>query len=124
MIVQDRNKRKATGGRYKNVHAKVKANLGRTPALTKIGARKLKPIRVRGSHRKYRLQVAETANLLDKKTKTYTKAKILTVKENKANSQFVRRNIITKGAIIETEKGKAIVTSRPGQDGTVNAILI
>ena len=25
---------------------------------------------------------------------------------------------------VETEKGKARVTSRPGQDGTVNAVLI
>ncbi|RLF79472.1 30S ribosomal protein S8e, partial [Thermococci archaeon] len=41
-----------------------------------------------------------------------------------ANRQYVRRNIITKGAIIQTEIGKAIVTSRPGQDGVVNAVLI
>ncbi|MCE4622698.1 MAG: 30S ribosomal protein S8e, partial [Desulfurococcales archaeon] len=32
--------------------------------------------------------------------------------------------IIVKGAIIETTEGKAIVTSRPGQDGVVNAVLI
>ena len=34
------------------------------------------------------------------------------------------RGIITKGALIETELGKAIVTSRPGQDGVVNALLV
>jgi small subunit ribosomal protein S8e len=33
-------------------------------------------------------------------------------------------NVITKGAIIETEKGLAKVVSRPGQDGVVNAVLI
>jgi len=37
---------------------------------------------------------------------------------------FVRRKIITKGAIIKTELGLAKVTSRPSQDGVVNAVLI
>ncbi|MBW3022802.1 30S ribosomal protein S8e, partial [Candidatus Woesearchaeota archaeon] len=54
----------------------------------------------------------------------YTKAKIKTVADSPANKHYVRRNIITKGAIVETDKGKAKITSRPGQDGTVNAVLI
>ena len=33
-------------------------------------------------------------------------------------------NILNKGATITTELGDAIVTSRPGQDGAVNAVLI
>ncbi|MCD6558125.1 MAG: 30S ribosomal protein S8e, partial [Candidatus Aenigmarchaeota archaeon] len=37
---------------------------------------------------------------------------------------FVRRNIITKGAIIMTEDGRAVVTNRPGQEGVINAKLI
>jgi small subunit ribosomal protein S8e len=44
--------------------------------------------------------------------------------ENPANPHYVRRNIITKGAVIKTELGNAKVTSRPGQDGVVNAALI
>lgn len=31
---------------------------------------------------------------------------------------------MNKGAIIETKIGKARITSRPGQSGTINAILI
>jgi small subunit ribosomal protein S8e len=31
---------------------------------------------------------------------------------------------VTKGAIIQTEIGKARVTSRPGQSGAINAVLI
>ena len=46
------------------------------------------------------------------------------VVENKANKDFVRMNILTKGAIIETDLGKAKITSRPGQSGSINAILI
>jgi small subunit ribosomal protein S8e len=32
--------------------------------------------------------------------------------------------IVTKGCIVETELGKAKVTSRPSQHGIVNAILV
>ncbi|RLF82243.1 30S ribosomal protein S8e, partial [Thermococci archaeon] len=52
------------------------------------------------------------------------KVKIISVVENPANRQYVRRNIVTKGAIVQTEIGKALVTSRPGQDGIVNAVLL
>ena len=66
----------------------------------------------------------EVANLLDQKTKKYSKVKIKSVVESPSNRHYVRRNIITKGTVIDTEKGKAKVTSRPGQDGTINAVLI
>ena len=49
---------------------------------------------------------------------------ILDVVENKANPNFVRRNIITKGAIVETSKGNAKVTSRPGQSGVISGVLL
>ena len=64
------------------------------------------------------------ANVFDPGTKKSFKVEIKTVLENPADSHFVRRNVITKGAVIDTEKGKAKVTSRPSQDGTVNAVLI
>ena len=66
----------------------------------------------------------ETANLYDSKSNKYSKAKILSVVDNSANRHFVRRNIITKSCVIETDKGQAKVTSKPGRDGTVNAVLI
>ena len=47
-----------------------------------------------------------------------------TVLENPANRHYVRRNIITKGTIVDTEKGKAIITSKPGQEGCINAKLL
>ena len=37
---------------------------------------------------------------------------------------YMRRNILTKGAIIKTELGDARITNRPGQDGVINAILL
>jgi small subunit ribosomal protein S8e len=67
---------------------------------------------------------AEFANVVDKKTGKVSKVKITNVKTNPADPNFVQRNIMNKGATIMTELGEAVITSRPGQDGTVNAVLI
>ena len=123
-IVQARSKRKASGGRYKSTLSKRKHMIGRLAAMTKVGVAKLKSVRTKGGGDKAKLLSIDVANVLDPKTKKASKAKITDVVENPANRYFVRRNVITKGTIIETEKGKAKVTSRPGQDGTVNAVLI
>ena len=47
-----------------------------------------------------------------------------TVTENPANKNYVRRNYLTKGAVVTTELGKAKITNRPGQDGCINAVLV
>jgi small subunit ribosomal protein S8e len=52
------------------------------------------------------------------------RAKIETVEQNGANPNYVRRNLLTKGAIIRTEIGRARIVSRPGQDGVINAVLL
>jgi len=49
---------------------------------------------------------------------------IIFVLEYPTNNDYQRRGVITKGAILETQDGKCKVVSRPGQDGTVNAILV
>jgi small subunit ribosomal protein S8e len=52
------------------------------------------------------------------------KVLIETVEENVANPNYVRRNLLTRGAVIRTEIGRARIISRPGQDGVINAVLI
>jgi small subunit ribosomal protein S8e len=52
-----------------------------------------------------------------------TRSKILRVKESPANRDYGRRGVITRGAVIDTELGEARVTSRPSDDGVVNAVL-
>jgi len=52
------------------------------------------------------------------------KVRIASVIENGANPNYVRRNLLTKGAIIKTEIGNARIMSRPGQDGVINAVLL
>jgi len=69
------------------------------------------------------LLAVKHANISDASGKT-TKVEILRVVKNPANVDYDRRGVITKGTIIETALGTARVTSRPGQDGIVNAILV
>lgn len=125
VLDQKRSLRKETGARYKRQHGKKKHALGRTPTLTKIAKdHATRTIKVRGGHHKTRLLRVNSANVFDPKAKKYVKAVVEMVVENPANRHYVRRNIITKGTIIKTDKGKAKVTSRPGQDGVVNAVLV
>jgi len=124
VITQTRSRRSATGSRYIDFRKKKQFEAGREATLTKVGDTKLKTLRVLGANEKYMLLRANDANVVDKKTNKALKAKILSVKVNPSNSNYVRRNIITKGCTIETDKGDVIVTSRPGQDGTVNGYLI
>ncbi|MEM2868986.1 MAG: 30S ribosomal protein S8e [Thermoplasmata archaeon] len=121
---QGRSRRKPTGGMYHPFRKKRKTEIGREVQLATIGATKTKKVRVRSAHYKIRVLQGDTVNLLDPKTKNVQRVKILTVLENPANPHYVQRNIITKGAILKTELGRARVTSRPGQHGVLNAVLI
>ncbi|MBU4283849.1 MAG: 30S ribosomal protein S8e [Nanoarchaeota archaeon] len=123
-ISQRRSKRTSTSSRYKKNRGKRLSEQGRVPSLTKVDERKLKVIRTVGGNHKQLLLNENIVNLLDKKTKKYSKTKIISVVETPANRHFMRRNIMTKGCIIQTEKGKAVITNRPGQEGTINAVLV
>ena len=124
VVFQGRGKRSPRGSRYKGYRDYKKNELGRLPAFTGLGKKRVRGIRILGGNKKSRLLSEEYANVVDPKTKKSKKTKIKTITESPANRHFVRRNIMTKGAIIETEIGKARITSRPGQDGVVNAVLI
>lgn len=118
-----RRGKKTTGGSYRPLKGKRRESLGSEPTLTKIGTTRIKTIRTRGGNHKTKVLVSEIANVFDPKTKKYSKSKIKSVVEAPANRHYIRRNIIVKGAVVDTDLGKAKITSRPGQDGTVNAVL-
>lgn len=119
-----RSQRKSSGGRYRSIKGKILSQLARFPALTKIGKEaKVTVIRGRGGTIKLRTLEVQYANVMDAQGKTQ-KAEILTVTDNPSNPHLVRRNIMTKGATIDTKIGKAKITNRPGQEGMVNAKLV
>lgn len=71
-----------------------------------------------------RVMQANTVNVNDPKTGTTIRSTITSVIQNDADPNYVRRNIITKGAIAQTEAGKVRITSRPGMDGVVSGVLL
>lgn len=123
-ISQHRSRRKVSGGLYKDFRKKRLSDLGRDPTMTKIGKTKVRNIRARSAIIKKAILTTDIVNVLDPKTNKCKKVKIKTVIDNPANRHFIRRNILTKGTTIETEIGKAKITSRPGQHGVLNAVLI
>jgi small subunit ribosomal protein S8e len=88
-----------------------------------MGTMEIVSRRIRGNNVKNALKTAEFANVVDPNSRKVLRARILQVTKNSANKDYERRGVITKGALLETESGTARVVSRPGQDGTVNAIL-
>ena len=120
----DLHKKKPTGGRRRPYRKKRRYERGGEPTLTMLGERKLREKRVRGGGIKYALASDLYANVVDPEAKTAKKSRILRVLSNPASRDLERRGVITRGAIIETELGRARVTSRPGQEGVINAVLI
>ena len=119
-----RSRRMPSGALYHGSRSKKKFELTGFAVNTKLSKeKKVKTTRVLGDHLKKALLSAKEVNVADKKGKT-TKTEILNVIENPANPHLVRRNIITKGAVVETKLGKVRVTSRPGQESVVNGILV
>jgi len=97
---------------------------GAFPTETLLGEPKRKIIRKRGGNLKIKAIKAKNACVTDPKTGKTEKAEIIRVVRNPANVDYNRRGVITKGTIIETNLGPAKITSRPGQHGLINAVLL
>jgi len=113
---------KITGGRRHVLRSRRKYEIDRYPNEALIGDQITITRKVRGKNTKVAIKTIDSVNLaLDSKIK---RVKIIKVLENATNNDYQRRGVISKGAILETEEGKCRVVSRPGQHGTVNAILV
>jgi len=113
---------KITGGRRHVLRSRRKYEIDRFPNEALIGDQITITRKVRGKITKAAIKTIDSVNLaLDSKIK---RVKIIKVLENATNNDYQRRGVISKGAILETEEGKCRVVSRPGQHGTVNAILV
>ena len=124
MLWQGKSVRKASGGRYHPARGKRRHEIGSAQTDTHIGADKRKFSRVRGGNIKVRALRCEVASVCNQKTGETMRATIENVEENASNPNYVRRNLLTKGAIIKTSVGRAKIVSRPGQHGVINAILL
>ena len=113
---------KITGGRRHPLRSRRKYEMDRYPNEPLVGEQITVTRKVRGKNNKTGIKTIDSVNLaIDSKVK---RVKIIKVLENGTNNDYQRRGVITKGALLETDEGKCRVISRPGQSGTVNAILV
>lgn len=120
----DMRKKKPSGGRKRHFKKKRRFEIGSFPAETTLGELKRKTVRGRGGTRKLKVLRDKQVCVIDSKTGKTQKVEITRVAKNPANVDYDRRGVITKGAIIETSLGLARITSRPGQHGLLNAVLM
>ena len=117
-------KRKLTGGRKRANRSKKNYEAGGFPAETILGEPRARTVKGQGGKTKVKALSAKYASVTDPKSEKTEKTEILRVVKNRANVDYDRRGVITKGAEIETSLGPARVTSRPGNDGVINAVLL
>jgi small subunit ribosomal protein S8e len=115
-------KRRPTGGRTRPSRGRRAYEKDSYAYEPLVGATAGRVSRLRGGSLSTGLIYSDTANVSDKSGKT-VKTKILRVKKSPANRDYERRGVITKGSLLETEAGEALVTSKPTDDGVVNAVL-
>jgi small subunit ribosomal protein S8e len=114
--------RKTTGGRYKKTKKRKLSGRQNESRVVKLGETKTKIIRGRGGLQKRVSLTEDYANIVNNKKSQ--KAQIKNVISTPSNIFLARQNVLVKGAIIETELGKAKITNRPSQEGHVQAIII
>ena len=114
---------KFTGGRLKPARMRRKSEIDRYPNEPILGKDSIVPRRVRGGNLKLALKHIEFLNVNDRENKKTIRTKIIRVIKNPANKDYERRGVLSKGAFVETELGIARIISRPGQNGSINAIL-
>ena len=118
------HKRKKSGGKKHIFRGKRAFEMGSDAAETIVGETRVTRKRGRGGRMKLRALAVNTVNVTDPATGKSQKTEIRGVVRNPANVDYQRRGVITKGAVLDTPLGQAIVTSRPRQHGAINAVLL
>ena len=122
------SRRKPSGGRLKRpsrYRGKRKTEISSENQFAFVGekdARKL--YRKTAGSQTVRVLSIKNINVNKPKEGKTVRAQITNVIRNDADTNYVRRNIVTKGAIVETDVGQVRITSRPGMHGVVSGILL
>ena len=116
-------KRKKTGGKKRAFRTHRVYEQGRQPVETLLGETQRKEVKGISRISKIKLVKADYVNVSNPETGTTERQKILDVVSNPAKADYNRLGVITKGTIIRTEKGLAKIVSRPGQDGSLSAVV-
>lgn len=114
--------RKISGGKYRKRRKKKMYELPGQRREVKLGGEKRKEKKVMGGGKKIFLLKANMVNV--KVGKKVQKLEIRNVLETPSNRFLARQNILGKGTLVQTEKGKVRITNRPSQEGIVNGVLV
>lgn len=115
--------RKKTGGKYRKHRKRKSYERAGQKTDVKLGERKIKHKRVMGGNQKTHLLKTKFVNIIKDKGKN-EKVEIKNVVQTPSNRFLARQNIMTKGTLLETEKGKVKITNRPSQEGMINGVLV
>jgi len=98
-----RHKLSATGAQRAHYRKKRKFELGRQPASTKLGPKRVHTVRVRGGNLKYRALRLESGNFAWASEHVTKKTRLIGVVYNASNNELVRTNTLVKSAIIQID---------------------
>ena len=123
------SRRKPSGGINNAVNAKTKTLSEKGGSFSKtIIAKEDKRYKSRTVGGSEKQKVSHVASVLVSQGNKTKSVKLIDVVENKANKHYVRQKVLTKGAIVKaTMDGKEVkvkITSRPGQSGQINGIVV
>lgn len=96
-------KRSHTGAMRAQFRKKRKFEMGRQPSNTKIGEKRIHPVRVRGGNIKHRALRLETGNFSWGTEGVSRKTRVIQVVYHPSNNELVRTNTLTKAAIVQID---------------------
>jgi small subunit ribosomal protein S8e len=103
-IVRSRlHKRKVTGGKTKIHRKRMKSELGRLPGNTKLGSRRVSPVRARGGNFKLRGLRLDSGNFAWGSEAVAHPARILDVVYNATSNELVRTKTLVKNCIVSID---------------------
>ncbi|XP_013397995.1 40S ribosomal protein S8 [Lingula anatina] len=97
------HKRRSTGGRMIPLRKKRKFELGRPPAHTKLGGKRIHTVRTRGGNKKFRALRLDTGNFSWGSEAITRKTRIIDVLYNASNNELVRTKTLVKSAIVQID---------------------
>ena len=97
------HKRRATSGRHIAIRKKRKFQLGRPPAMTKLGPKKISEVRCRGGNIKQRALRLDHGNFSWGSEAISKKVRVVGVVYNASNNELVRTNTLVKNCIVQID---------------------
>ncbi|RKP23292.1 40S ribosomal protein S8 [Syncephalis pseudoplumigaleata] len=98
-----RHKRSHTGAKRAHYRKKRKFELGRQPANTKLGPKRVHEVRARGGNIKFRAMRLDTGNFSWGSEAITRKTRLVSVVYNASNNELVRTNTLVKSAVVQID---------------------